>query len=509
MRLSKRTSSAGQLRATWIVFYGQCVLWVGYLALLGLRGAYQWSDDGFVYRLCVFLGIFTIWGVWSWSRVTGYYCDLYNLFLVSLVLFSGGHAVLEIFGLNPHGILNGQHPMSVVKDCLILVVTCLMFFHTAALLAFTLHARKAPEASNREQTIPALRMVGTAMIAVSLVPACYVLYETLRTVADAGYVGLFLRSDVPTGLDAWYMILGSFLLPGALFLLAGSQGHSAGILLSWALIAIPALINLVAGSRNLALQSLAALLWLHSVAIKPIRRAYIIIGVIIALLLIPIVASTRVDPLTSSADRLETLQKAFDKMEKPFVLAIQEMGNTLQTIVYTVELVPGIKPYEWGVGYLYALSTVLPNLFWDLHPADRRGLPSAWLTLEVSPDMVRAGFGLGYSVIAEAYLNFTWIGAPLILFVIGFAVASFVLKVSRSSDPLLFATEAVMISFVLFFSRAESHLFMRPLVWQCLIPYLVVLYLRRRPLHLHTRFSPVRETSKGSHDRPKTVEASL
>lgn len=468
------------------LFYGQCLVWVVYIELLAMMRAYELGDGDFTYGLCVFLGIFSIWSLWSWKRVTGYYCDLYSLVLLTLVLFSGGQAILEIFELNPHGILNGIHPESVTKDCVLLVVNCLMAFHSGALLhAFTLRNRKPAEIAAMEETAKPSRGLGTIMIMISLAPASYVLYQDWIVAQAYGYMALYQQSNVPTGVDNWYAILATFLVPGALLLLAGSQGRYIGVLIPWILIAVPSVAYLLIGHRNVGLQALAALLWLHSAAIKPISRKFVILGVVIGLFVVPALASLRDDPAYSK-NKLEFLLNAFEKIESPLVSNLTEMGGTLSTIVYTVELVPQVRPYDWGLGYLTALTTVIPNLFWDIHPAQKRGAPTEWLINQVDPYVARFGGGIGFSMIAEAYLNFTWYGAPFFMLFLGFTVGSFVLWVLERPDSLRLATEASLISFVLFFARADSHMIMRPLFWMCLIPYLIVSYLGR-PTSLRVR----------------------
>ena len=62
----------------------------------------------------------------------------------------------------------------------------------------------------------------------------------------------------------------------------------------------------------------------------------------------------------------------------------------------------------------------MPNLFWDIHPTIARGLACDWITETVDPFADLVGGGLGYSFIAEAYLNFGWFGVPIVTGIIGF-----------------------------------------------------------------------------------------
>lgn len=154
------------------------------------------------------------------------------------------------------------------------------------------------------------------------------------------------------------------------------------------------------------------------------------------------------------------------------------MGGSMQTVTYTIELVPGTRAYDMGDSYYYAALTAVPNLFWRVNPGVARGLLSDWLIREVDPYTASVGGGLGYSFIAEAYLNFGWWGVPLVLGLIGLLFGGLVLWAGRSGDIARLATVASFASFFLFFARGEAALVVRGLVWYAILPYLAILYLR-------------------------------
>ncbi len=93
--------------------------------------------------------------------------------------------------------------------------------------------------------------------------------------------------------------------------------------------------------------------------------------------------------------------------------------------------------------------------------------------------MASHGGSLGYSFIAEAYLNFGWIGAPITLGIIGFLFAKLVSWAERSGQPARLAMVACFLTFFLFFSRSEAASNIRLLVWYSLLPYLAVHAVRR------------------------------
>ena len=153
-----------------------------------------------------------------------------------------------------------------------------------------------------------------------------------------------------------------------------------------------------------------------------------------------------------------------------------EMGRTSQIITFTMELVPDVRPFANGQSYLNSLGSIIPNLFWDNHPTAEQNL-SQWFVDTRFPDFAKTGGGFGFSMIAEAYLNFGWIGTPIVLAILGFLYTKFVVWASRNESPLRIATVASFMSFFLLFTRGESYLLPRYLVWYSLLPYLLVQYI--------------------------------
>jgi hypothetical protein len=94
-----------------------------------------------------------------------------------------------------------------------------------------------------------------------------------------------------------------------------------------------------------------------------------------------------------------------------------EMGYTLDTVVRSLELVPDRFDYFAGSTYAHAVARALPNLSFERR--EWGFVSSVWLMEETTEKgFVRAG-GLGFSVVAEAFINFGIFGAPLCLAAIG------------------------------------------------------------------------------------------
>jgi hypothetical protein len=224
----------------------------------------------------------------------------------------------------------------------------------------------------------------------------------------------------------------------------------------------------------------------------------------------PLISLTR---NVSGAERLSGnyLINAFTSIESPGVAIISEMGGTMGTVAHTLELVPISRDYDLGIGYLYALATIVPNLFWVIHPTIAHGIASDWLTWSVDPYTASRGGGLGFSFIAEGYLNFGWFGTPLILGLIGFLYAKFLFWADRFSDAARLATVASFFAFFTFFSRGESSLIVRGLIWYSLAPYFLILLLShlQRVTVVHGTVFLLPSTSRPNAGLRKTKASSI
>jgi oligosaccharide repeat unit polymerase len=438
------------------------------------------ESEQLIYPLSCFLLVLTIWCFWSWFAITKSLFSPYILFFISALLFNGGQVILEIFNANENGMLNGVFTSDILLKTILIVDLGLAFFHLGALISASKAKviSKAPDSPTKKylSNIKQSYQMGWNWLYISFLPSLLVLKESLTTVLSAGYFALY-QKDIPTSFDSAPTVLASFLVPAALFILAGSKDNNKGKIVSGAVIVLYAMIYFLLGQRNVAVMPLLAFAWLWHQCISPIPKTILFsVGGFLVFIVFPLVGASR---NSAGADRLsiEVLLETFSSINNPLVAAISEMGGSMNTIAYTIELVPKVREFQMGADYFYALLTLVPNLFWKVHPSVARGYPSLWLVWEIKPDIAAIGGGLGYSFIAEAYLNFGWFGAPIALGVMGFLFAKFILWAARSLDAARMATVASYTSFFLFFARAESANIVRSLVWYSLFPYLSVCLL--------------------------------
>ncbi len=447
---------------------------------------------------------FLVWELlilWSWHQVTGRVFDAYTLPATALWLFNGGGGALaRLFEPDPYAVFHALR-LPVLRDftdvgvlqAFHLTLYCLAALHLGALLAVSGGPRAVPppgfvvppsgggggnrlKAELRTQAVkdPYLAWMGLALIGVSFVPALLMLRDSLARVAAGGYMALYQPEATAGEADPWYYLLASGLVVGA-FLLAGSDLDNRRLRwTAWAII-LPFSTGLLAlGTRASFYQNMIGLLWLHHYGVRPIRKvvwaALVAAGVVLSVL----IYWAREDA-GKTAMSWEGLRQVGLSVPRNVTEPFAEMGTSIMTVVYVLDLVPAERDYGRGESYVHALLAGLPRFVAGDYFADRE-TEEIWLVQTVSPLTARISGGLGFSLMAEAYLNFG-VGAPVVLGLMGVALGAFAGWAHAPGRSGRLALAACVISIVLFSARASSLSFVRRVLWLCVFPFLAAWFL--------------------------------
>ncbi len=445
--------------------------------------AIGWHSERYLaaqlYPLCVFQGLHFIWVIWSWSQASGYYFSPYTLFFIAVQFFNGGVCLLEIFKLNKHGVL-GEYTtyvsVALINKSVALATAGMVCIHLGALLgAYWRRVKNQNKKSARKITIQQensfVKAFGWLFFAIGAVPAIYNAITSLQTSLSDGYVALYY-GEPSYGLDNWITVASLFCIPGLLMLLTA---YSDGKIMAAFFLCFSALLcflSLLAGGRGTMVMLFLATLWLFHFRIKKIPPKLFVIGAVTAFIVCPVIAHMRKE---TGLDRFSP-SKLFNRISadrNPFVASLKTMGGSLRTVPYTMMVVPEKRKHMWGMGYVWAATTVYPNTFWPEHPALKHTNYGKWLTKIVQPNLDVSAHAVGFSLFAEMYLNFSWYGTPFVCIIFGFAVGNFSAIASHRAGPLFYGTAAILISVLPYFARGSSEHIMRPIFWFCVFPCLV------------------------------------
>jgi oligosaccharide repeat unit polymerase len=413
------------------------------------------------------------WILYSWARLARSIVTPYWIFVVVAAMFNGGYAFLQVFGLNANGVLDSRFSVATTSSTIIYSTLSMMLLHGGALWRRMREREGAPEAPSEDLEKAAV-WLGLLLVLMSAVPMYLQLREDFGDVLSVGYMGLYQR-EIKTSLEAWQTLLAQFMLPGAFLLAAASKRYRGIQRLSLILAFIYALSYLFMGYRGAAGAAIAAYGWIWHTRIRKLPLyPSLAAGVLVVFVVFPMI---RLHRLTMGEDRLSwsSFVSTLDNYDNPASASLSEMGGTMATVAYTMDLVPNDRDFEYGKTYAFAALTVLPNIFGTArHPSVERGTASDWLVRTVSYDTASSGGGLGYSFIAESYLNFGWMGPPLVMVLLGFGMAAMESFAARSASPAASSLMGVVFYFGLIYARAESTDIVRSIVWCGFMPLAVL-----------------------------------
>jgi oligosaccharide repeat unit polymerase len=464
----------------------QAVL-VSVVAAVGIGFAeFPANLDNAVFPVCVLVSGISVWNFCSWRLLGQEWFGPYGLFLISATLFNGGQAFLEILDLNLNGVLDGRYAPELTVKALYMVALGLAALHLGAIGASRKPAvpgRLRPRFSDDGRD-NACRAVGWSCIWISAIPSVLVLRDMVVTAASRGYSGLYGRPDEEI-LSSAIRFPAGFLVTGIMFLAAGSRKQRHSLALAAVLMAVYSGIVMYSGERRLGAPVLLAFAWLYHSRIRRLSRTTLAIALSagIGLLgLLTIVAEVR----NAQGSWLESVQKAratSRAAQNPFVGAVSEMGGTgAGRVADTINLIPAVRPFDYGAGYGYGFVSLLPNLGWAVHPATVHGSYSEWLTRTLDPRIDAHGGGFGYSFIAEPFANFGWYGVAPLLFLTGYLFVRMCDWATLTDDPAKYAFVAAALVPLLFFPRDETERLFRPLLYYCFLPYAAArLWTKRAP----------------------------
>lgn len=417
-----------------------------------------------------------VWVVWTASMILGRASPIYLAFAVAAFLFNGGRAFA--FAATSEDLPPFAPGLEVTdeSEALFAALVMLHAIHLGVLVyrakpTLLRTARTIGQADNDGIT----RFVGAAMMALSAVPAAVVLWKSGAVVIESGYMGLY-QGEAATSYNALIDRVAGFFIPGCIFVLAAARPRSFAQRAAMAAIVVHSGALFFLGFRGWAILPLvsAAIVWNYR--FRRIRQGWVVgIAALLLLVVFPLVPLVRE---TTGADRysVENLRGAYNTLENPAKAMFLSMGATSRTVAFTQKLVPNHEAWRLGGTYIDALARVLPNVFGGLHPAAAEGSLGQWITWRAFPEIAARGGGIGFSFIAEAYLNFGWWGLLPVGFLIGYLLGWMGYVAQLGALPLGFVGS--FLGSFLFFVRSDSAIWVRALFWYALAPVAVVLLVR-------------------------------
>ncbi len=371
-------------------------------AFSGLTGAMQLDVLGAFSWLTLAMSIFT------WRKSTRVSVDLYPLMLSLFYLFTMVHCLVDFLGLLPQpSYLEARATESQILHSSYFTLRALILMHLGALISARswMSANLDPVGNNKTVKPETIRKAGFVIVAFSGIAFFYNLYSVASTAINQGYGAMFgyEQGIAFTAFQKLLMEVENFFLPGMLCLLAGYRHNRKAGMLIFGLVLIYIVTMLIVGSRLDAVNVLLCFLYAYHAYIQRITRKNIIVLLLaglVLLLLMPIIGEYRNYPQKNLTSFLKVIQKY------NFISLIRSITDvftaTQHPLILVIENVPRSSGFLMGMGYVYALTLLVPNLgFWAVHPAMYYTSGGEWLR-----QLLGLRYGPGFSLMADAYRNY-------------------------------------------------------------------------------------------------------
>lgn len=395
---------------------------------------------------------------YAWFRQGGSDISLAYLFFLMVFIFNGGKALLFIFYFDRHEeFFNffSHYDYKIVARAYEYSYVGLLVMSAAMLL--TQYEKASEEVAPLDIENVAAKVTGILFLAVSLPAALIDLKTMLMQVLSGGYMALY-STEQSYGMSGIVKVLAFFLFPGLYISLIAFRSNKFVIYSILIFAGLFSVIKLAMGARLNALVPFLVLLSLWDVSIKHINRKSIYLSAVgMIAVVFPALSLLRVG---------KELEQQSGVGSAIFEI-IKEMSDSISPLIWVMQRVPWEFDFIYGHSLYLACTTAIPNLFWDVHPA-KAGSLALWLVHEVNPWIAKAGGGYGFSIFAEMYLNFYWLGMiPLFLFSVYIAKLSKV-KVNPINTAFCFACFLG----IMLWPRGEAVAVGRFILWNVGIPWI-------------------------------------
>ncbi len=205
------------------------------------------------------------------------------------------------------------------------------------------------------------------------------------------------------------LLFGVYFIELAMFVYYVSKvkRHQREPLVVYVVYVLFALLIFRVGRRRIAIETGIGLLTLRHFCYKPVRWRTLVVLALLALPVLAVVGRAR-------AFLNQGLQGMADYVRYEFSLsnipeAITDTAVVPLSLEVTTQRIPASEPYRWGSTIRDGLLNLIPQVIYPNRPQT----PSGWMAWTHNPRVAAMGGAYSFSLIAEGYMNWGYIGAFL------------------------------------------------------------------------------------------------
>lgn len=376
-----------------------------------------------------------------WNRISGEKISPYIIFIFVAFIFCCGQSIGWAFGIDMgpkdmwDRVDHGMTKTLLVKGLCYSMIG-LSCFHLGAILFHSNNTRVSKW--SRNEILNSYASLGNIMLLIAI-PA-FIAKTVLEVIAvsSGGYGAVYsMESSAFTSLLG---ILSNYYQPCLLILLISNRDKKIQRRIIVAAMLLDVVAELYIGGRSGAVMTLLGIVVTYHYFIKKFRIRDILLLLVAGYIVVALLNSVAV--IRDQSGR--GLSSAFSANASNNVLGtfIGELGWSITSICWTMNLVPSSYPFRHGMSYLVALISWIPTvIFGSVHPSSTWGELANWLQ-----KALKMGYGPGYTMVAESYINFGWFGI-IFLFFEGAVLVNLLSRVSidDTENNILGATFQILI----------------------------------------------------------------
>lgn len=402
------------------------------------NGIYNYKS--FKYFLCI-LGFGVYVGIILLNyKITKKILTPFTITFTFLFLFNYGQCILWIFNIHPANsigttpILNYAYPsdIDIVKTQLVSLTSILLYGLTT--LFYNEHC-KVPKCSDLD--VKSIRIVSIVLGIISTICTFIILLNEIKISQVYGYNALYYGENMYHG-SVIITIMSRFFLPCLFGIYLTNIDSKKNIYGVYFIFLVYIICSLLTGDRGNWVYALCFFVWLHHTFIKKINFKKAVMLILFAIFFLQFLYA--IVYIRDSGISFKKIINALSITNNPIIIFINELGGSMKIQLYL--LMSNYKIYPYGNSYFLGAIGMFSDRMVKLFISD-------YIILEewFSQTHLNLNYGVGFSIVGEAILNYGPYFAPLVVMLMGLIINSIV-----NNKKVLFSKNVKNILFCLCFS---------------------------------------------------------
>lgn len=423
--------------------------------------------------------ILICWICYSWISVTNEKLFTpYIIFILFFIVFNYGQPLLWALGMQQSTDLSSlllfkgsniqisNYDLQMTKCYICFIV---YFLHLGSLCyQISKHQKKKKQKSSQKSYHKYMLIIGVIIGTVAIPMTLYRYSYFYALVRRLGYGAIYYNNDFQYA--SLTFIIEMFFFPSLLCILIGGCFQKKYQIFVWGIMSYYTIVNMAMGDRGTWLYKIIVLIWLEMYYFKIKIDVKKILGSLIILIPLLYVIYSIVELRDVGTITWESILEKITTMDFPLFAPIREMGGSMNIICYLHTF--GDSFWHYSNTYFIAFMGVLTSRFFGV-----LGLDLVLLD-DFFSNYINVSYGVGFSMIGEAYLNFGYLSI-LLFFLFGFLFSMlFELRNNNSQEIQLFITTSSL-ACIIGWIRGSSYLYLKSLFYGTILIVILIKFVSK------------------------------